>query len=156
MPGCIGSLDCSPWEWRNCPKAFSGMYQNRRGKRYVVMETVCDEDRWIWHLFVGCPGSHNDFNVMHVSPLYLSITNGEWPPRTFSFTANDTTRTLLYSTNSCCRLQEPLEGIVGSWEAFFLVANGGHRRGVLSRTCRSGSLQNVLKGDALSREASAT
>jgi len=33
---------------------------------------------------------------MHVSSLYLSVTNGEWPPRTFSYTANGTTRTLLY------------------------------------------------------------
>jgi len=33
---------------------------------------------------------------MHTSPLYLSVTNGEWPPRTFSFTANGTTLTLLY------------------------------------------------------------
>jgi len=96
MPGCMGCLDCSHWEWRNCPKAFAGMYKNRRGKRSVVMETVCDEDLWIWHLFVGCPGSHIDLNDMHVSPLYLSVTNGEWPPRTFSYTAIGTTRTLLY------------------------------------------------------------
>jgi len=96
MPGCIGSLNCSHWEWRNCPKAFAGMQQNRHGKRSVVTDTVCHEDLWIWHLFVGCPGSHNDVNVMHVSPLYLSFTNGEWPPRTFSFTANGTTRTRLY------------------------------------------------------------
>jgi len=33
---------------------------------------------------------------MLVSPLYLSATKGEWPPRTFSYTANGTTRTLLY------------------------------------------------------------
>jgi len=33
---------------------------------------------------------------MHASPLYLSVTGGEWPPRTFSYTANGTTRTLLY------------------------------------------------------------
>jgi len=97
MPGCIGSLNCSHWEWRNCPKAFfAGMQQNRHGKHPVVTETVCDEDLRIWHLFVGCPGSHNDVNVVHVSPLYLSVANGEWPPRTFSFTANGTTGTLLY------------------------------------------------------------
>jgi len=96
MPGCIGSLDYSHWEWRNCPKAFAGMCQNRHGKRSVVIKTVCDEDLWIWHLFVGCPGSHNDPNVMHVFPLYLSVTNGEWPLRTFSHTANGTTRSLLY------------------------------------------------------------
>jgi len=47
MPGYMGSLDCSHWEWRNCPKAFAGMYQNLHGKRSVVMETVCDEDLWI-------------------------------------------------------------------------------------------------------------
>jgi len=92
----MGSLVCSHWEWANCPKAFAGMYQNRHGKHSVVMETVCDENIWIWHLFVGCPGSQNDLNVMHASPLYFSVTGEEWPPRTFSYTANGTTRTLLY------------------------------------------------------------
>ena len=53
MPRCIGSLDCSHWEWRNCPKAIAGMYRNRHGKRFVVMETVCDEDLWIWHILEG-------------------------------------------------------------------------------------------------------
>jgi len=96
LPGCMGSLDCSHWEWADCPKAFAGMYKNRHVKRSVGIETVCDEDLWIWHLFVGCPGSQNDLNVLHASPLYLSVTGGEWPPRTFSYTANGTTRTLLY------------------------------------------------------------
>jgi len=72
------------------------MYQNRHGKRSVVTETVCDEDLWILQLFVGCPGSHNDLNVMLVFPLYFSVTHGEWPLCTYSFTANGTNRTLLY------------------------------------------------------------
>ena len=80
LPGSMGSLDCTHWERAYCPKAFAGMYQNRHGKRSVVMEAVCDEDLWIWHLFVGCPGSQNDLNVMHASPLYLSVTGGEWLP----------------------------------------------------------------------------
>jgi len=96
LPGCMGSLDCSHWEWANCPKAIAGMYQNRHGKRSVVMETVCDEDLCIWRLFVGCPGSQNDLNVMHASPFFFSVTGGEWPPRTFSYIATGTTRTLLY------------------------------------------------------------
>jgi len=33
---------------------------------------------------------------MHVSPLYVSVTNRDWPPRKFSFPASGTTRTLLY------------------------------------------------------------
>lgn len=96
MPGCIGSLDCSQWEWKNCPKGHAGMYQNRKGRRSVVMDTVCDENLYIWHLFVGCPGSMNDLNVMQQSPLYQSITAGDWPPRSSTFTANGKTRTLLY------------------------------------------------------------
>jgi len=83
LPECMGSLDCSHWKWANCPKAFAVMYHNRHGKRSAVMETVCDVVLWIWHLFVGCPGSQNDLNVMHASPLYLSVKGGEWPPRTF-------------------------------------------------------------------------
>ena len=47
LPGCMGSLDCSHWEWSNCLKAVAGMYQNRHGKRTVVMKTVCDEALWI-------------------------------------------------------------------------------------------------------------
>lgn len=59
MPGCIGSLDCSQWEWKNCPKGRAGINQNRKYKRSVVIETVGDEDVYIWHLFVVCPGSMN-------------------------------------------------------------------------------------------------
>jgi len=44
MPGCMGFRDCSHWEWRKCPKTFSSMYQNRHGKRSVVMETINVED----------------------------------------------------------------------------------------------------------------
>lgn len=96
LPGCIGSLDCSHWEWRNCPKGMAGIHQNRKAKRSIIMETVCDEDLWIWHLFVGCPGSMNDLNVMYQSPLYHDVTSGAWPPRDKPFTVNGRTRTLLY------------------------------------------------------------
>eukprot|EP00170_Pyropia_yezoensis_P006476 contig_26434_g6497 len=95
LPGRIGSLDCSHWEWRNCPKGMAGIHQNRKAKRSIIMETVCDEDLWIWHLFVGCPGSMNDLNVMYQSPLYHDVTSGAWPPRDKPFTVNGRTRTLL-------------------------------------------------------------
>jgi len=55
---------------------------------------VCDEDLWVWHLFVGAPGSLNDINVMQQSPLYLDVTGGRWPPRGTPFTINGRTRTL--------------------------------------------------------------
>jgi len=53
---------------------MAGAYQSLKGKRGIVIEAVCDEDLWIWHLFVGAPGSLNDMNVMHQSPLYVDVT----------------------------------------------------------------------------------
>lgn len=96
MPGCMGSIDCSHWTWRNCPRAHAGMYQGYKKKRSIVMETVCDEDLFIWHFFIGTPGSNNDLNVLRQSPLYFDVISGVWPPRTFDYTLNGRTRSLLY------------------------------------------------------------
>lgn len=96
MPGCMGSIDCAHWQWRNCPTALAGTYQGKGKKRSIVMETVCDEDLWIWHFFVGCPGSYNDINVLHSSPLFTDISRGVWPPRNNEFIINGRKRTMLY------------------------------------------------------------
>lgn len=97
MPGCIGALDCSHWEWNICPKGLAGLFQNRKSGRVIVMETVCDEDLYICHLFVGCTSSMNVLNVMQQSPLYHEVTAGNWPPRDNTFTSNGRERTLLYN-----------------------------------------------------------
>jgi len=94
MPGCIGSLDCCHWQWHQCPTGMAGMYQSRKGKRGIVIEAVCDEDLWVWHLYVGSPGGLNDLNVMHQSPLCLDVTAGRWPPRNMPYTINGRTTTL--------------------------------------------------------------
>jgi len=94
--GCMGLLDSSHWAWHQCPRGMAGSYQTRKGSRGIVVEAVCDEDLWIWHLFVGAPGSLNDINVMHQSPLYLDVTAGRWPPRNQSYTLNGTSCTLPY------------------------------------------------------------
>jgi len=94
MPGCMGSLDFCHWEWHQCPTGMAGAYQSRKGKRGIVVEAECDEDLWVWHLFVGAPGSLNDINVMQQSPLYLDVTGGRWPPRSTPFSINGRTRTL--------------------------------------------------------------
>jgi len=96
MPGCIGSLDCSHWEWAACPKGLAGQYQNRKKQRYIVMETVCDEDLYIWHFFIGAPVSLNDLNVLRNSPLYFDVVEGVWPPKSFSFCVNGRSCRLLY------------------------------------------------------------
>lgn len=79
LPGCIGSIDCSHWRWTSCPKGFQGMCQSGadKGNRSIVLEAACDEDLWIWHWYVGAPGSFNDVNFLHESPLYRTITSGQ-------------------------------------------------------------------------------
>jgi hypothetical protein len=40
---------------------------------------VASHDLWIWHAFFGLPGSLNDINVLHRSPLFAKLSNGEAP-----------------------------------------------------------------------------
>jgi len=96
LPGCIGSTDCTHWMWATCATALAWKYKDRNGKVSVAIETVCDEDLYIWHLFVGCPGAYNDKNVLAASPLMLDINGGVWPPRTYHCTLNGRSRRLLY------------------------------------------------------------
>jgi len=96
MPGCIGSIDCTHWQWLKCRKALAGQYHDRKGKRSVVIESVCDEDTYIWHFFIGAPGSYNDKNVLASSPLMLDVNAGLWPPRNIKYTLNGRTRRLLF------------------------------------------------------------
>ena len=60
------------------------------------MQTVCEEDTYVWHVDVGEAGSNKDLNVLKFSPLYHAIVAGMWPPRTMSFTVNERTRTMPY------------------------------------------------------------
>lgn len=41
---------------------LAGLYQGSKKRRFVVMETVCDEDLYIRRMAFVSPGSHNDFN----------------------------------------------------------------------------------------------
>jgi len=93
FPGRMSSLNCTHWEWHHCRTCMAGAYQSRKGSRGVVVEAACDEDLWIWHLFVGAYGSLHDIIVLNQSLLYIGVTAGRWPPRDVPFTMNGITRT---------------------------------------------------------------
>jgi len=96
MPCYMGFIDCTHWQWHKCPKALGGQYLDRKSRHSVVIETVCDEDLYIWHLFVGCPGAHNEMNVLASSPLMLDVNAGAWPPRTYKYTLNGRSLSMLF------------------------------------------------------------
>ena len=93
FPGCLGSIDCWHWEWKNCPSAWAAQYKGKKGKGCVA-EVCCGQDLWIWHLFCGNPGSLNDLNILQRSPLLRQIYNGTMP--TVQFTANGTEHSCPY------------------------------------------------------------
>ncbi|XP_048501253.2 uncharacterized protein LOC104887555 [Beta vulgaris subsp. vulgaris] len=80
FPGMVGSIDCMHWEWKNCPTAWKGQFQGRGGVATLVLEAVADRDLWIWHSFFGIPGSCNDLNVLHRSPVFRDVLEGRAPP----------------------------------------------------------------------------
>nr|XP_043630313.1 uncharacterized protein LOC122601631 [Erigeron canadensis] len=85
--GILGSLACTHFVWRNCPKALKGQYK-RSDHPYptVTLEAVASQEMWIWHAFFGPPGSLNDINVLNQSTLYMRERNSTAPD--LSFTVN--------------------------------------------------------------------
>jgi len=88
FPGMIGSIDCMHWEWANCPSGWHGVYKGHKGKPTMILEAVASEDLRIWHAFFGLPGSHNDINVLHRSPVSDDLANGNAPEVEFTVNGN--------------------------------------------------------------------
>jgi hypothetical protein len=89
FPGMLGSIDCMHWEWEKCPTSWHGQYRGHHKKPTIILEAVASYDRWIWHAFFGMPGSCNDINVLHRSPVFDSIASGTGPPVTYFVNGNE-------------------------------------------------------------------
>ncbi|KAK9080084.1 hypothetical protein SSX86_001759 [Deinandra increscens subsp. villosa] len=73
LPGMIGSIDCTHWEWRNCPREYHGQYhRGDHANPTIILEAVASQDMWFWHAFFGAPGANNDINVLNQSPLFAN------------------------------------------------------------------------------------
>lgn len=107
FPGMFGSLDCTHWVWKNCPAAWHGMYQDRDGNITMIMEAVATKDLWIWHSFVGLPGSNNDINVVDRSPLLVNWLKGHAPA--YEYEVNGNQRSMCYLL---------CDGIYPDWSVF--------------------------------------
>jgi hypothetical protein len=94
FPDMIESIDCMHWQCAKCHTAFAGMYKGHKGKPTMILEAVATQDLRIWHAFFGLPGSHNDINVLHRSPVFDELANGNTP--LVDFTVNGNPYTLGY------------------------------------------------------------
>ncbi|XP_074370380.1 uncharacterized protein LOC141711669 [Apium graveolens] len=77
FPGMMGSIDCMHWKWKNCPKAWKGMFMSgHKGVSTIILEAVASTDLWIWHAFFVVAGSNNDINILDRSPVFDDFLQG--------------------------------------------------------------------------------
>ncbi|KAH9753307.1 dde tnp4 domain-containing protein [Citrus sinensis] len=91
FPRMLGSLDCMNWKSKNCPVAWKGMYVGHAQEPTIILEAVASYDLWIWHMFFGLPGSHNDINVLDRSPLFKDLAEGRAPSINYSINGHNYT-----------------------------------------------------------------
>ena len=94
FPGCLGSVDCMHWVWKNCPRAWAGQLTGKEKVPTLVLEAVVTHDLWFWHCFFGLPGSLNDINILDRSNLLDDLLIGRSPY--CSYTLRGTQRTESY------------------------------------------------------------
>ncbi|XP_004293133.1 PREDICTED: uncharacterized protein LOC101306305 [Fragaria vesca subsp. vesca] len=87
--GMLGSIDCMHWKWKNCPKAWHGMYSGHIHEPTIILEAVASNDLWIWHAFFGLPGSHNDINVLEQSSVFAKLAEGHAPEVKYKIMDNE-------------------------------------------------------------------
>jgi hypothetical protein len=76
FPGMLDSIDCMRWEWRNCPTSWKGRFMDRGKHPSMILEVVASHDLWIWHAYFSMPGSNNDIDVLHKSPIFPGYLRG--------------------------------------------------------------------------------
>ena len=95
FPDMMGSIDMMHWQWKNCPKAWKGMYMSGyRGVPTIILEAVASTNLWIWHAFFEVAGSNNDINVLDCSSVFGELLKGR--AQEVNYTVNATNYTLRY------------------------------------------------------------
>ncbi|XP_057248332.1 uncharacterized protein LOC130590282 [Beta vulgaris subsp. vulgaris] len=84
----MGSIVCMHCQWKNCPRAWKGLYQGRSKTATVILEAVASCDLWIWHAFFGTPGTYNDINVLQRSSVFDDLYQGKAPQVNFTVNGN--------------------------------------------------------------------
>ncbi|XP_062164983.1 uncharacterized protein LOC133871570 [Alnus glutinosa] len=91
FPGMVGSIDYMLWKLKNCPRAWADMFSGHIHEPTIILEAVASYDLWIWQAFFGLSGSHNDFNMLEHSSLFIELVGGRAPPVNYLINGNDYT-----------------------------------------------------------------
>jgi hypothetical protein len=133
FPGNLGSIDCMHWPWKNCPVQLQGQYKGHVDKPTIILEVVASDDLWIWHAFFGMPGSHNDINVLHRSPLFANLAEGTAPQVNFTVNEHDYTMGYYLADGiypSWATLVKTISKPIGNKNKYFAKAQEAARKAV--------------------------
>ena len=86
--GMLGSIDCTHWNWQNCPMAWAGQFHDRNRIRSVIAEAIAGSDMYFWHCCLGFPGSINDRQVLGRSTISMAYL--ESPAASVEYTIGGT------------------------------------------------------------------
>ncbi|GJX49211.1 putative nuclease HARBI1 [Tanacetum coccineum] len=86
---------------------WAGQYARRSGKPTIIWNQMLSYDLWIWHAFFGTPGSCNDINVLHRSPIFSDVLEVRAPK--VSYVVNGNKKNMPYYLT---------DDIYPSWAAF--------------------------------------
>ncbi|XP_023742255.1 uncharacterized protein LOC111890363 [Lactuca sativa] len=86
----LDNIDCTHWEWENCPNAWRDQFtRGDHGVPTVILEAVVSNDLWFWHAFFGMVDSNNDLNVLQASPIFNDILQGKAPEMSYVVNGNE-------------------------------------------------------------------
>jgi len=133
--GMVGSLDCSHFQWGNCPVAYQGQYQGKEGRPTVVVEAVSDYSLYAWHAVFGYCGTLNDINIWESSLLHQSLCDGSFSNNDFPFIiGGETFHELWFLVDgiypSLSRFVKPLTVPIDDNEAIFSMWQESKRKDI--------------------------
>ncbi|KAL0012827.1 hypothetical protein SO802_007935 [Lithocarpus litseifolius] len=138
FPRMLGSIDCMHWKWKNCPVVWKGQYSGHMHEPTNVLEAVASFDLWIWHAFVGLPGSNNDINVLERSPVFSELEQGRALVVNYSINGHEYTMGY-YLADDIYPKWKDVKHAFGVLQARFAIVRG------LARFFHSEMLQDIMK-----------
>jgi hypothetical protein len=65
------------------------MYRRHKKQPTIILEGITSKGLWIWHAFFGMSDSHNDINVLHRSPIFARLAEGQGPQVSYKINGHD-------------------------------------------------------------------
>ena len=99
----------------------------------IILEAIASNDLWIWHAFFGTPGSHNDINVLHRSPLFANLVEGRAPEVNYTINGHDYTMGYYLADGiypSWATLVKSISQPMGNKNKYFVKAQEAARKDV--------------------------